>query len=437
MSSKLLKKVRSKRNLEAAWQVIQENARTSKSQAVRGEIEKFREDVTGNLEILYRSLQRRTFTFEPAKGIALPKGGSSDRAKASGIRPIVLANTEARIVQRAVLNILTDLPALERYIINPNSFGGMRKSERRRLSAVPAAISAVLDAIADGARFVMCADISGFFTRISKSAVSRIVADATGDEEFMQFFRSTIRVELSNMAQLREHATKFPIEDIGVAQGNSLSPLLGNMLLHEFDQEMNAGDCHCKRYIDDFITLAPTSGAAAARMRLAKRLLAEHGMELSASKSSSEPIAVEDGVFEFLGIELSNGLIRPSKKAQRRLIANIEGEFGRSAKAFEACRREGRMDRSLSLIATLKRIDAMVRGWGKHYRFCNDEALFTRLDNHIDALIRSYVGGYRSARERSPDSGRRALLGVEQLSLMERQPFKWPKISTKLIKVAA
>jgi retron-type reverse transcriptase len=426
MASKLLKKVRARRNLESAWQVIQENGRTSKSRTVRAEIEKFREDVTGNIEVIYRQLQQGMFVFEPAKGLALPKN-TPDGTKRSAVRPIVLANVEARIVQRAILNVLTELPKLEPYIVNPNSFGGMRKSARRQLSAVPAAVSAVLDAIGEGARFVMCADISGFFTRISKSEVSALIEGATGDPEFMEFFQSAIRVELSNMAELREHANKFPIEDIGVAQGNSLSPLLGNILLHHFDGEMNAGDCHAKRYIDDFIVLGPTPAATAARMRHARRLLAAHGMELSDSKTSSQSLAVDEEAFEFLGIEFSNGLIRPSSKAKRRLLANITEEFEKSQKAFIACRRDGRMDRSLSLIATLKRIDAMVRGWGKHYRFCNDEVLFARMDDGIDHLIREYVGGYRDARERAPAVSNRALLGVEQLSQMERQSFKWPK----------
>src|SRR3954452_14314270 len=108
------------------------------------------------------------------------------------------------------------------------------------------------------------------------------------------------------MAELRELAAQFPIEDIGVAQGNSLSPLLGNMLLHEFDEQMNAGDCQSKRYIDDFIVLGPTAASVSSRMRLAKRLLAAHRMEISSDKSSVEPICIEDGAVEFLGIELVN-----------------------------------------------------------------------------------------------------------------------------------
>jgi RNA-directed DNA polymerase len=425
MSSELLKKVRAKRNLEAAWQVIEENARTSKSEQVRSEIETFKEDVSGNLEHLYRSLLRGTFAFGPAKGIAIPKakpGAGND------IRPIVLATVEARIVQRAILNVLIRLPQFAHFVNSPNSFGGMRKSEKRTLSAVPAAINAVLQAIGDGAHFVVCADISGFFTRISKSTVSAIITENVGDREFMAFFDSAIRVELANLAQLREHANKFPIEDLGVAQGNSLSPLLGNILLHDFDQAMNAGDCGCKRYIDDFIILAPSSAAAAARLRMAKRLLADHGMELSAGKSHESPINVRQHAFEFLGIELANGLLRPARKAQEKLLANVRAELDKSSKAFDAYRRDGYLERDLSLVATLRRVDGMVHGWGKHYRFCNDEKCFARIDELVDELLTSYFGRYTSARERGPQEERRKLLGVQRLSQIERQPFRWPKL---------
>jgi len=226
------------------------------------------------------------------------------------------------------------------------------------------------------------------------------------------------------LSSARRH--KFPIEEIGVAQGNSLSPLLGNILLHAFDQELNSGDCRCIRYIDDFIILAPTAKAAAARLRLARRLLEPYKMELAAEKSSRAPIGVEDG-FEFLGIEFANGLLRPAGKAQSRLLASIEHEFARSVRAFDGCGSEPAIDKTLTLVATLRRVDGIVRGWGKHYRFCNDEALFSRLDDRIDQLIRGYLGRYSAARDRAPTTHRRALLGVEELGGIERQPFPWPK----------
>lgn len=432
MKSRLLKKVRSKRNLESSWKVIEENGRSSKSKGVRNEIERFREDPTKNIELLYRALQKGTFVFPPAKGIALPKDKSPGAiATVASIRPIVLAKVESRIVQRSVLNVLTALPRLQRYIENPHSFGGLRKTEVRRMSAVPAAVASVLDEIGGGAKFVMSADISGFFTRISKSAVTSIVSEAAADPEFVQFFEKAIHVELANMAELRELGAKFPIEDIGVAQGNSLSPLLGNILLNDFDHQMNEGDCRCKRYIDDFIILAPNAAAAASRMRMAQRLLSKFGMELSSAKTSKDPISIDDS-FEFLGIQFANGFVRPSQKAQRKLFQNVEGEFGKSVRAFRGCKTDAPFDRTLSFIATLKRIDGIVRGWGKHYYFCNDTDLFARIDAQLDELLRSYIGNYAGCRLRTGVDRRRSLLGVERLADMDRRPFRWPKDPAKI-----
>jgi RNA-directed DNA polymerase len=89
------------------------------------------------------------------------------------------------------------------------------------------------------------------------------VADAVGDKEFLTLFESAIKVELENMAQLRKNANAFPIEDIGLAQGNCLSPLLGNLFLHSFDREMNQQPgIRCLRYIDDFIVIGTNSECA-------------------------------------------------------------------------------------------------------------------------------------------------------------------------------
>src|SRR5262249_7916123 len=148
-------------------------------------------------------------------------------------RPLVLASLEARIVQRSVLETLTVHPAMEQYFSSPYSFGGIPRQKDAAFAAVPAAIDAVLKAIGSGARYCASADITGFFTQISKSSVRKQIASKVHDDEFMELFDDAIRVELSNLIELREKSKLFPIEDIGVAQGNSLSPLLGNIYLSD------------------------------------------------------------------------------------------------------------------------------------------------------------------------------------------------------------
>jgi len=424
--SVLLKKVWSTRSLERAWRVIEENSRTSKSENVKKEVDAFREQASTKLRSLTGKLSHKSFVFAPAKGIAIPKTDNSN--KGAQFRPIVLANVECRIVQRSILNVLLDVPGLQKYIHTPHSFGGIRKKSDNDLAAVPAAISAVLDYIGAGSNFVICADISKFFTRIPKPTVTAFVADVVQDDEFMQLFKSAITVELSNLAELREKAEAFPIYDIGVAQGNSLSSLLGNILLHDFDRQMNEGDCHCIRYIDDVIILAPTKKAATARLKKAEKLLAHYKMNFGAEKTHREPTAVTSS-FEFLGIELNNGLIRPAAKAQIKFLNSLDGNFAESKKAFFARRKGGHVKKERSLLATLRRADGMIQGWGKHYRFCNDVTTFENLDARISEMIRSYIGAYSETTKMIDPVARRNTLGIEMLAHIERKSFSWPKRS--------
>ncbi|QXX74841.1 reverse transcriptase domain-containing protein [Methylovirgula sp. HY1] len=432
MASDLTKAVRKLDNLERAWRVIQQNGRTSKSEQVRLELERFAEDAPHNLRSLKGRLASGSFKFEKAKGVPIPKLNAQGKPTGK-FRPIVLAPVESRIVQRAVLNVLVEIEALKPFVQTPYSFGGIRSQRKRseqsraeRVSAVPAAIKAVLDEIGYGARYVASADIRAFFTRISKDRVASVIENAVADPEFIAFVRQAMNVELGNLALLREKAQDFPTEDIGVAQGNSLSPLLGNIALADFDHVMNEGDCRCIRYIDDFIIFAPSARAANARLRKATKLLQGLGMELSPEKSSTGAQSVDNG-FDFLGITICPGIVRPSAKAQARFIASVKGLVTDSQKAMAAAKNGKAVDHDKALIGTLKRLDGMIDGWGKHYWFCNDRQVFANLDQQVSEQIGAFLGCYRSIRDAIPSANRTSLLGLAELATIKRDPYSYPR----------
>jgi RNA-directed DNA polymerase len=419
--SDLSLQVRTGRIIEGAWLAIKRNARTSKSQDTKNEIAAFEADLSANLKRLRRELQQKKFVFPPARGIKIPK----DKKDRSSFRPLVVAKVESRIVQRAIHDVLISVPAIQKFVRTPYSFGGIKKKKDDEMAAVPAAIQAVLDAIGNGCKFVIRSDIAKFFTRIPKSAVTEIVANAVQDTDFVELFTRAIAVELENMTQLRKDANAFPIEDIGVAQGNSLSPLLGNLFLFEFDLELNKrSDARCIRYIDDFIILAPSKEIAENTFAKAVHMLEKLGMSVSRDKTQR---AATDAGFEFLGIDLSNGFIRPCKKAQERVLAAIESTLMESQNAFREHRKTGGLANALSLLESLENVRGVMQGWGKHYRFCNDTKCFEHLDERVLGLIRNYLAVYREERERTDDAGRWRLLGIEALAQIERDPFIWPK----------
>jgi RNA-directed DNA polymerase len=436
VTSELTVALRKYSNLERSWRSIQDNGRTSKSESVKLELESFAEDASHNLRSLQARLIRGSFKFPKARGVPIPKLDQHGR-RTGKFRPIVLAPVESRIVQRAVLNVLLGVDALKPFAETPFSFGGIRGAPKgaghrkqvprsERISAVPAAIKAVLDAIEGGGKYVACADIRAFFTKIPKPTVTSIVGDAVDDPDFLAFFRSAIDVELENLAQLRAKADDFPIEEIGVAQGNSLSPLLGNIILADFDRQMNDGDCRCVRYIDDFIIIAPTQKAANARLRRATEILSKLGMELSPEKTSTGGVPISTG-FEFLGINICPGLIRPGNKAQTKFLASIQQAFDDGSKGMRGLENGHPIDRRRSLIGTLKRIDGMIDGWGKHYWFCNDQQSFVGIDNKINAKLRAFLGEYRDIRSRIDYGRYGALLGISELTTIARDPFSYPK----------
>ena len=334
----------------------------------------------------------------------------------------MVAPIESRIVQRAVHDVLMRVPSIRRYAENPYSFGGVKKRSGNDLGAVPAAIQAVLDAIRDGATYVIRSDISAFFTRIPKPTVTALVAEATREQAFLDLFERAIAVELENLSSLRERLSVFPIYEIGVAQGNSLSPLLGNLLLYDFDREMNSGACRCLRYIDDFIVLAPDRQTAERQFSHGLSLLLRHGLEVSTEKTLR---ANPSQGFEFLGIRLANGTIGPSKGSRRRLLANVSDVLKVGARALRSHRKTGALAPSFSLIRTPYEASSIVQAWGSHYFFCKEKNILRQLDEHLDIMLRQYLGVYRDARDTADRKGRRQLIGVPLLEGLASRPFIW------------
>lgn len=259
--------------------------------------------------------------------------------------------------------------------------------------------------------------------------VYNCLSSAISSPDLLDLVNKAIQVELDNMDYLRKFPDDFPIGDIGVAQGNSLSPLMGNIVLSEFDKRMNEGDCRCIRYIDDFIILAPTKDAANARLRRAKTILQGLGMTLSPEKSSKQAYPVTEG-FDFLGIEIKSGLIRPSKKARAKFVSSIHSQLDSSTKAMTGLRHGNALDPKQSLISTLKRIDGMIDGWGKHYWFCNDRQTFAAIDEKLRSAIASYLGSYSDTRSRLPNERAHLPLGIAELCRMPTKSFAYPAANT-------
>ena len=421
MKPTLLQRVRTIRTLGKAWRAIYENGRSSQSSETRRDILEFAETAEASLTRISRQLSLNSFVFAPALGVPIQKAGKRSK------RPLVVAPIESRIVQRAIHDVLLSIPELKRCADNPFSFGGVKKQYAR--AGVPGAIQAVMGAIEAGARFVIRSDISSFFTKIPKPLVTKIVAEAARDPEFVELFRQAITVELENLADLASDADLFPLYEIGVAQGCSLSPLLGNLLVSDFDLQMNSKRCTCIRYVDDFLILAPNNIEAEKEFSQGINLLKSLGLTISEDKTFKGQVA---NGFEFLGIDVNNGLIRPSKTSRKRLLHKVQRALHLSTTGFYQFAKSGKLFPTLTLIRTLTELSGIIQGWGKQYYFSSDKNLLSQLDSALDSMIKQYLHTYAVISKPMTQSQRRRLLGIPLLEQLASRPMKWPQAKPQL-----
>jgi RNA-directed DNA polymerase len=410
-------------NLWRAWQQIYVNGKRSRSIQTQKEVEAFYEDVNKHIGSLQHKLSRREFKFSPAKGILKQTKGKKPR-------PIVISLIEDRIIQRAILDQLMKVKAIKSLLLTKTSFGGIPKK------GVPDAIRETVVAVKAGYPFYLRSDIKSFFTRVPKPTVLEIFRKHISDQEFFSLFSNAIHTELKNLSELGSEAERFPIYEIGVAQGSCLSPLVANVLLQEFDEVMNNRDHKCFRYIDDFLIMAKSYTDLRKGFRLAQRLLSKHGLETYdpwTEKEKADADHIKNGL-TFLGCDIHEGRIQPGKKTRANLIKNINEILAESTKSM------GMPEKAYfthqSLIKVLNKINNLVQGWGNQYSFCNAPHVLKNLDIEIDNEISNYYEEYQRICNALPEEDRnvnqRRLLGVHALMDSKKNPiypFKLPKTS--------
>jgi hypothetical protein len=362
-ASRPFDRLSSSETLHAAWDHVRRAAEASASPAVRAEARRFAAEADRRLARVAAELAEGAFAFAPALGVAKPRAGKRPR-------PIVVAPIESRVVTRALLDVLLEIPDVAALCFGaPTSFGGLPGR------GVPDAIAAAVEAIRGGAAFHVRSDIAEFFRALPRDRAVAEIARAAGDERLTRLLDRATITELANAAELGDDAALFPGERRGVAQGNALSTLLGNVVLRGFDAALNGRGIVCLRYVDDFLLVGPRAAHVKKAFASAGHLLAELG--LRAYDPAVEPAKAALGPASrgivWLGCEIDASGARPSIASRRALLERVDrllrdGERGGLAGALAA-------------------VDTSVRAFRAAYAFCACPEVCTMLDARIDRRI--------------------------------------------------
>lgn len=261
-------------------------------------------DIAAHIVDIQRRLRRGAYQFVPYRQVLKLKGADS------APRSISLPSARDRIVHRVMADLLRsqfETPQLEK-----------PQFKVRRLR----------ETIESGRfDYVIRLDITNFYPSIRHDLLLDTVRMRIRQPHVLELFHNAI-----DCPTVPDHASSPPPRcAAGVPQGLSISNLLAEVFLSEFDrlQEHNP-DIAYFRYVDDIVVLCRRDDSAAHINNLDLAIsdldLKIHPLVAGSSKSSAGPLTT---AFDFLGYRFDSGLVTVRSANRHRLERAIARVFTR------------------------------------------------------------------------------------------------------------
>jgi len=226
-----------------------------------------------------------------------------------------------------------------------------------------------------GFKFVLDADIKGYFDNINHEKLLEFVHNRVSDRKILKLIHKWLKCGV--VGELKEN-------EIGTPQGGVISPLLANIYLHEFDKFWHT-QTRVKgklvRYADDFVILFASREDAELGIRLVKAKMTELGLTLNTEKTKI--VDMRDGKegFDFLGFHNRQVM---SWKYKRRYTWNFpKKEAVREIKQKIKSALWTRRILKFSLDEVVQFINPILRGWMNYFKYGNSTKAFQDIDSYV------------------------------------------------------
>lgn len=358
----LIDKVYKLRNLQLAWKRVKANRGAGGIDAVS--VEAFDAVAEEEIGILHRELRNGSYVPMPVRRMYIPKRGKSDEKRPLGI-PVI----RDRVCHQALKNRLEPIFEPE---FNDCSFG------YRPGRSAHDALRKIWRELMNGHQWIVDADLRDYFGSVNHEKLIAMIAEKISDGRVLSLIRQMLK------AGYVENGKQLPTPQ-GTPQGGVISPLLSNIYLTPFDNEMIKRGYRLTRYADDWVVLCRTRAEAQNALKEATEILKELGLTLNPEKTKIVHIAWG---FEFLGYKLKRGrgLKLPkeklSKKPNSQDIYAVPSE--KSIRRFmDQIRLKTKRKVPLTLKEIIDEINPIIRGWGIYYCKAHIRKVFSRLKRWI------------------------------------------------------
>lgn len=336
--------------MNEAWRTVRRNRGAAGVDKVS--IQMFQQNLDANLDRLMRELKTGAYQPLPARRVYIPKD-----AKGTKFRPLGIPAVRDRIAQEVLRRLLS--PIFEAKF-HDHSYGF--RPERNCHQAV----EKVLELGRQGYRYVLDADISGFFDNLSHKAIMTELADVVADGNILRLVEKFLRAGVME-------GGRFQRTHVGTPQGGVASPLLANIALNVLDWHLHDHGFRFVRYADDFVILCESESQAREALSLVQRLLEDRlGLELSPEKT--KVTRFHEG-FCFLGFDIKSRFVRMRAKS----VENFK------TKVRQITRRSHNLDSDM-----IVRLNRVIRGTANYFAMpwshCGD--MYRSLDRWIRMRLR-------------------------------------------------
>lgn len=276
----------------------------------------YEEDLENNLSSLLERFKSGSYFAPPVKRTYIPKevGGAP-------VRPIGIPTLEDKVLQRAVVMLLT--PLYEQDFLNCSY--GFRPG-RNALQALEALWRAIMGM--GSACWVLEVDIKSYFDTVEHGYLREFYKKRVRDGVVTRVVGKWLKAGV-----IEDGALHYPKE--GTPQGGVISPLLANIYLHEvldvwFDQEVRPklkGRAELIRFSDDFVIVFSNEDDAYRVREVLPKRFERFGLTIHATKTRLADFCRPGGrdsepeVFDFLGFTHYWGKSRKGKWVVKRKTA--------------------------------------------------------------------------------------------------------------------
>ena len=282
-----------------------------------------------------------------------------------GVRKLGIPTVVDRIIQQAIAQQLT--PIFEP-LFSDGSYG------YRPGRSAQMAIQKVKEYAEQGYTTAVLIDLSKYFDTLNHDLLMNMVREEVHDKRVIELVKRFLK------SGVMENGLHIRTEE-GSPQGGPLSPLLANIYLNKFDQEMESRGVHVIRYADDIVVLARTPRAGQRLLESSRRYL-EGKLKLKMNVEKSRVVSVySKRNFKFLGFALGKGkdgvFIRAHAKSLKKAKQKLKELTSRS---------QGRNVR-----AVMDKVKVFIRGWLGYFYTASMRNTMKSWDEWLRRRIRMYI----------------------------------------------